>query len=132
MKKAHVLFKRYKTTVLLFALSVATSSAYAQVVEDGLVSGFAINNPLGKKTQTIPDLLVLIIEKFVLPIGGVIVTFMFIYTGFLFVMAQGNSSKIDDAKNSLKNTVIGAAIVLGALSISVIIQATVDQITKAL
>lgn len=104
----------------------------AQGGESNPVSNFAIDNPLKTGVDTIPELLVLIINEFVLPIGGVIVTFMFIYTGFLFVMAQGNSTKIEDAKKTLIHTVIGAAIVLGALSISVIIQATVKQITDVI
>ena len=91
-----------------------------------------ITNPLKSGTNSIPQLLVLIINNFVLPIGGVIVTFMFIYTGFQFVMAQGNDGKLEEAKKSLMHTVIGAAIVLAALSISTIISATVGQISDAL
>ena len=94
--------------------------------------GVGIDNPLRGGVKTIPDLLVLLINQFVLPIGGVIVVFMFIYTGFLYVMARGNSSEVSKAHESFKNTVIGAAIILGALSVSVIIKATVGQLTDAI
>jgi len=97
----------------------------------GSGGGLKIENPLGD-TDTLPELLVLIIDKFVLPIGGIIVTFMIIYTGFKFVMAQGDPGELQKAKQSLLNTVIGAAIVLGALSISVIIKSVVDEIIKAI
>ena len=64
----------------------------AQVIPVG-----GITNPLKSGTNSVPQLLVLIINNFVLPIGGVIVTFMFIYTGFQFVMAQGNEGKLEEA-----------------------------------
>jgi len=93
--------------------------------------GGGITNPL-KGADTLPELLVLLIEKFVLPIGGIIVTFMIIYTGFKFVIAQGDPGEITKAKQSLLNTIIGAAIILGALSISLIIKSVVGEISGAI
>jgi len=95
-------------------------------------AGSGLENPLRGNANTIPDLLMLIIEQFVVPIGGVIVVFMFIYSGFLFVTAQGNSEKLQKAKDSFIYTIIGAALVLGAFAISSIIQNTVEQIKTAL
>ncbi|HVB19985.1 MAG TPA: pilin [Candidatus Paceibacterota bacterium] len=68
------------------------------------------------------------ILKFVVNIGTIIVIFMLVYVGFLFVVAQGNETKIRDARNALLWTVIGALILLGAQAISLGIQATVSAL----
>jgi len=118
-------------TALILSLCFVNQALAATVTAGGGDTGGGIQNPLGK-INSLPDLLVLIINKFVLPIGGIIVTFMLIYTGFKFVMAQGDPGELTKAKQSLVNTLIGAAIVLGALSISLIIQATINEIITAI
>ncbi len=111
--------------------SVMNSPSTGQTTGD-TSGGLKIKNPLGDKVNTLPDLLILIIDKIVLPIGGIIVAFMIIYTGFKFVMAQGDPGELTKAKQSLMNTLIGAAIILGALSISIIIKSIVDDIIKVI
>jgi hypothetical protein len=91
-----------------------------------------LKNPLKGGIDTVPELLNLIIKTLIIPIGGVVVVFMIIYTGFLFVMAQGNEAKLTKAKSTLVNTVIGAAIILGAYAISVIIQSVLIEITDVI
>lgn len=98
----------------------------------GNTADVKLKNPLKSEADSIPELLELIIQNLVIPIGGVIVVFMIIYTGFLFVIAQGNPEKIKKAKESLLYTVIGAAIILGAFAISVIIRTTLGEITTAI
>ncbi len=61
-------------------------------------------------------------------IGGPLVVLAFVYTGFLFVKAQGNSTKLSDAKEALLYTVIGAFILLGAQVIATLVGGTVDQL----
>ena len=68
------------------------------------------------------------ILQFVINIGAIIVILMLVYVGFLFVVAQGNESKISEARNALLWTVIGALILLGAQAISLGIQATVTSL----
>ena len=90
-----------------------------------------IVNPLGENgPQTIPDFIKEII-KIVLYVGIPIVALFIIYTGFLFVEAQGNPEKLTKAKNSLMYTLIGAALLLGAFIIAEAIGATVDEIKKS-
>jgi hypothetical protein len=60
-------------------------------------------------------------------IGGPLVVLAFVYTGFLFVKAQGNSTKLSEAKDALLYTVIGAFILLGAQVIASLVGGTVDQ-----
>jgi len=55
-----------------------------------------------------------------------IIVLMVVYTGFLFVAAQGNESKITEARRALVFTLIGALVVLGAKVIAVTICGTVQ------
>jgi heme/copper-type cytochrome/quinol oxidase subunit 2 len=90
-----------------------------------------LGNPLEGTANTIPEFIDKILEM-VVTIGGPIVVFFIIYSGFLFVVARGNPEKISTAKTTLFWTIIGAVIVLGALVISTAISGTIDQITDGL
>ena len=83
-------------------------------------------NPLGSGTSL--SSFMTNILQFVINIGAIIVILMLVYVGFLFVVAQGNESKISEARNALLWTVIGALILLGAQAISLGIQATVQAL----
>ena len=60
-----------------------------------------------------------------LRVGIPLVALAIIYCGFLFVQAQGNSEKIEQAKDALLYTIIGAAILLGSWAIAGIISNTI-------
>ena len=76
--------------------------------------------------STIPDFLAKIINAFLLVLTPIVVI-MFIYSGFLFVQAQGNEEKIQTAKRTLLYTIIGAAVILGSKGIALAVQQTVTQ-----
>jgi hypothetical protein len=69
-----------------------------------------------------------IVNNVLLPIGGVLAVLGFIWSGFLYVMAQGNSTKIADATRALSYTAIGTAILLGAWAITDVISGTITQL----
>lgn len=97
---------------------------------NGLNIKTTINNPLGENgPQNIMDFIKLIV-KYVMYIGIPIIALAIIYTGFLFVAAQGNSEKLTKAKNALLYTLIGGALLLGAFVIAHAIGSTVDEIKK--
>lgn len=56
------------------------------------------------------------------------VVLMFVWTGFMFVKAQGNKTEIDTAKTALVWTVLGTFVLLGAWAFAQIIGNTVTQI----
>jgi hypothetical protein len=58
-----------------------------------------------------------------------VVVLMIVYTGFLFVQAQGNPEKINKARQALLWTVIGGLIVLGGFAIAQMLEATVASVT---
>ena len=103
-------------TVVLFSL-LFTKKTSAQSLN--------IENPI-KGAGSLEDLLKLFIDA-IIRLGSVVVVFMIIYSGFLFVKAQGNESELTKAKNTFLWTVIGAVILLGARAISAMIQGTAAQ-----
>ena len=119
------------SSVLIFVFTIATSVVIAQgpVLDSGSPDvSTKIENPLGEgNLETIPDFIAKLVE-IVLKVGIPIVALAIIYTGFLFVAAQGNPEKITKAKKSLVYTLIGAALLLGAFVIATAIGAVVDDI----
>lgn len=87
-----------------------------------------IGNPLGTTgPQNLPDFIKAIIQ-IVLVVGIPILVLAIIYSGFLFVKAQGNPGELEIAKRSLLYTVIGGALLLGAFVIATAIGQTVKDI----
>ena len=58
-----------------------------------------------------------------------ILTLFIVYSGFLFISAQGNSSELETAKKNFAYVVIGAVLILGAWVIATLIGGTVAQLT---
>lgn len=56
---------------------------------------------------------------------------MMVFVGFKFVTAQGNETKISEAKNMLLWTVIGALILLGAKAIAIGICETTNALSNS-
>jgi len=81
-----------------------------------------IKNPI--KVSNINDFIKTILEG-VLKIGIPLIALAIIYSGFLFITAQGKEAKLTEAKNALLYTVIGAAILLGSWALAQLISETV-------
>jgi hypothetical protein len=128
---------KYKTflattlSLLLFcAVGVAVAAAQGEGSNPGQGGGSnspTIDNPF-KGGDSLQDFLVAIIDNIIMPIGVVLAVLAFIYTGFLFVTAQGNDSKLTNAKKALVNSAIGTAVLLGAWSIATVVRNTVNQL----
>ena len=71
----------------------------------------AITNPL--KADDIPAL-ILNIAEFARNLGLPIAIIFIVYNGFLFVSARGDEKKLETAKESIKWSLIGAALIVGA------------------
>lgn len=88
-----------------------------------------LENPF-RNADTLDELLNLILNDIVLPIGGILAVLAFIYSGFLYVTAQGNESKLAKAHSALLYTAIGTAVLLGAAVIASVIGNTVEQLKE--
>ncbi len=104
-------------SVVVFLSFFGTSYAQGTKIE--------IRDPF-KLGDNLYDLVYAVLNQAVLPIGGIIVVLMIIYSGFLFVTARGSEDKIKDARRSFTYAAIGAAILLGAVAIGKAIEATIN------
>lgn len=91
---------------------------------DRPLTGFKIKivNPLN--VTTLDQLLDLILQVIV-NLGIPIITIAIMYSGFLFIQAQGNPGKVTEAKKNIQYVLIGTAIVFGVGSIIAIIRSTI-------
>lgn len=90
-----------------------------------ILSSDKLQNPLGG-VNTIPELIAKILD-IILKVAVPAIVLFIIYAGFLYVTARGDSKKIEAAHETLKYTILGAAIILAAWTIA---QALVGTINK--
>jgi hypothetical protein len=88
--------------------------------------GISLQNPLS--SDTLFGLLQAIIDGILLPIGGVLAVLAFIYSGFLYVTAQGNESKLATAHKALLYSAVGTAVLLGSWVIAKVLETTINQL----
>ena len=86
-----------------------------------------LDNPF-KGGNSLFELLKSIMNDIVLPIGGVLAVLAFIYSGFLYVTAQGNEEQLKTAHKALLYTSIGTAILLGSWVLVNVICETIGQL----
>ena len=131
MKKniiARIFLNSFLTIILLSSVVLVPSYAFAQPATTPapttgpVVMSITLQNPLGT-TSTLPAFITSVMKGIVQLLTPVIVI-MFLWTGFLFVKAQGKAEELTAAKKSLTYTIIGAALVLGASGFALILQAT--------
>ncbi len=109
----------------LFVSSIATFSPVTMEAQSGHVQ-VKLDNPLGT-THDVPTLISKLLD-IVLKIGVPLVVLAILWTGYLFIAARGKSEEITKAKESLKWTLIGALILLGAYAISEAVVGTINAI----
>lgn len=90
-------------------------------------SKVSISNPL--KVNSIQNL---ISEglKFVVNLLAIAGVVYIIWTGFMFVKAQGNQGELEAAKKAFFNAIVGMAIILGAWAIAQVVANTINKITN--
>lgn len=88
-------------------------------------AGGLFDNPL--KAKSLTELLMSVLQG-VVRIAGVFLVLAFVYVGFQFAVAQGNTEKLTKAREALLWTVVGAAILLGAEGIAVVIGSTASSL----
>lgn len=110
-----------KVSLLTIFFWVVALQTHAQTVE--------LKNPLSSSLDTIPKFIEAVL-KVVVMVALPIITLFFVYAGFKFIMAQGNSTKLQEARMNLLYSVIGAILILGAWVIATLIGGTVTQLVK--
>lgn len=117
------------TTILLFAfwgvffvyvlvlLVVPEPAAAATAAEEALQTLSATNAEAGLGTSSLGSMIAKILRIF-FGLLGVVALGLCLYAGFKWMTAQGDAKQVDDAKNILKNGVIGLIIIFSAFGIS--------------
>lgn len=120
----------FVSNYLFVFLIIFSLMAPIVVVRAAVTINTGITNPLGTTgPQNIPDFIERLI-KIVLTVGVPVLVLAFIYAGFLYVKAQGNSGELEVAHRTLLYTVIGGALLLGAYVIAQAIGSTVADISS--
>ncbi len=116
---------------------VSISVAYAQTTNPTQPSGNSavtgtsgtrtprLDNPL--KVNSITEVIELLIQ-IALRLAYIVAVLAIMYSGFLFVKAQGNEDEISKAKGIFWNTIIGVALIFGANILVNIIMATINSL----
>ncbi len=87
-------------------------------------SGGKLDNPLGPGMNTIADL-IKAIANIIFKIGFLVAGIFIILSGMKFVTARGNPEELKKARSMFMWTIIGTAVLLGAIVIVEVIQATI-------
>lgn len=96
---------------------------YAQKCEGRLC------NPLNDTFSSVPGF-VAGLAKVVVIMAVPIVALMLVYSGFLFVSARGNQSKLHTAKDNFLYVIIGATLILGAWVFASLLWGTIGQLLQ--
>lgn len=85
------------------------------------------NNPLKSGLDTIAGFTEAFLKAVVFVLFPVAVLFV-VYSGFLFIAAQGNSEGLEKAKKNFFWTIIGVGLLLGAWALALLIKGTIDTL----
>jgi hypothetical protein len=108
--------KKNLAILSFLVVCVATLPLIAYAQSTGL-----FDNPL--ESDSLLELFAKILRAIV-RIAAIALVFAFVWVGFQFAAAQGNTESLSKARNALLWTVIGAAIILGAEGIAAVIGST--------
>ena len=121
--------KRFYRIVITFVFFLPFNIILAQdIVTKRLPETQMLQNPL-KGIGNIRQFLTALLDAVVF-IAFPFIILMVIYSGFLFVSAQGNEEKLKIAKRTIFWTIVGALIILGASMLSYAIEGTVDNLKR--
>jgi hypothetical protein len=109
--------KALYVSLLLFALPV-----FAQ-------TDASLQNPLNPSFSDIPKFIAGAL-KVMVTVALPIISLFIVYSGFLFLTAQGSDEKLSKAKTNFLYVIIGAILILGAWVIANLIGGTVTQLTS--
>ena len=119
-----IIFSLYSQPVTLFALDTENNGTKNDTI-------ITLDNPLGNKINNLPSFIYMILEL-AFQIGAIFSVLAIIYVGFLFVSARGDPEKLKTARTAFLYTVIGIAVLLGAVLIATVIQSTISNVSTGI
>lgn len=115
------------STVFLVLAATSESGGISGGDTAGLSAKTQLKNPI--KFNTFSEFAAAVVKTAVQVLMPFIIL-AFIYSGFLFVSAQGNDEKLTHAKAVLWYSMIGAFVLFGAWGFAQIISKTISTITN--
>lgn len=105
------------------------SVAVATVTMPSLVFAAGFVNPLKDGLNTFSGFVEALLGAVVYIAFPIAVLFM-VYSGFLFLFAQGNKDELATAKRNFLWTVIGVTLLLGAFALATLIKGTIEPLLR--
>lgn len=87
-----------------------------------------LQNPLNPQFSSIPNFIAGALKVLVM-VALPIISLFIVYSGFLFIKAQGNTENLARAKQNFLYVILGSVLILGAWVIATLIGGTVSQLT---
>ena len=115
------------TLPMLFLSLALVAHAQSTPCGGGVPNGNSLVSPLPCSMSTPQSFLSAALTALV-KVSLPVITVFIVYSGFLFVTAQGNQSKLENAKRNFFFVVLGALLILSAWILANIIGGTVTQI----
>ena len=103
--------------VLVMSALFLPAAVLAQAGSDMAAAGLETAEAIGLSTTDLPTMIGRIINAF-LGLLGIIVLVLFIYGGYLYMTARGDSAQVETAKKIMVNAVIGLVIIVSAYAIA--------------
>ncbi len=116
-------------TMHMIRRGVIYATSAAIIVSTGLAEAGtgALANPLNPAVSTISTFIEGALKAMVM-VALPILTVFIVFSGFRFILAQGNQEALKKAQTNFKFVIIGTVLVLGAWTISSILVSTVTQV----
>lgn len=108
----------------IFSQSVESNAAYDQL------NAFAGQRGADLGQAVDPRSAIASYAQTLLEASAVICILLIVYSGFMLFIARGDESRVETAKKTLRQTVIGLIIILSAYSITIAVSRIVDSSTK--
>lgn len=117
-------------TIRLISAHVVAATAIALLSADvAFAQNQGLQNPLSSNYSSIPQFISGALKVMVMVALPIITLFM-VYSGFLFVLAQGNQEQLSKAKTNFVYVVIGAILILGAWVFASLLGGTISELTN--
>lgn len=112
-------------TAQFFSFAAVSVFLFTASFRFGLAAAQVLDNPARAATlqDFIHEILTIIVK-----IGIPVATVFIIWSGFLFLTAQGDEKQLTTAKHAFVWSCVGAGVLLGAWVLATAIKGTIDQL----
>lgn len=104
-------------------IELLATKVHAAPQFDGVTENYAQHFYAGSTRMSLPQMIGFLIN-ILLSVAGIVILFLIIYAGILWMTAGGRDEQLTKAKSILVNSIIGLVIILTSLAVSTFVQST--------